>query len=61
MSGKQIKAMRKKLMLTQTEFADRLHVSFATLNRWERGRNRPLPDRMERLKEWSRVVREELE
>lgn len=32
-----IKLLRKKMLLTQTEFADKLGVSFATVNRWENG------------------------
>lgn len=32
-----IKLLRKKMLLTQTEFADKLGISFATVNRWENG------------------------
>jgi len=54
MNAKEIKTLRKRLGLTQVEFASKFMVSFATLNRWENGHNRPLPDRMEKLKEWKR-------
>ena len=37
--------------LTQQEFAAELGVSFAAVNRWERGRNAPQPDRLVRIRE----------
>lgn len=33
--------LRKKLLLTQMEFAEYMGVSFATINRWEKGRFDP--------------------
>jgi repressor LexA len=36
-----IKSLRKKLHLTQEEFAQRLGVSSITVQNWESGRNRP--------------------
>ena len=36
-----IKKLRLKLMLTQTEFADLIGVSFGTVNRWESGKYAP--------------------
>jgi putative transcriptional regulator len=39
--GKIIKELRDKLLLTQTEMADKLGVSFATINRWENGKHEP--------------------
>ena len=32
-----VKTLRKKLILSQTEFAKLLGVSYATVNRWESG------------------------
>lgn len=32
-----IKKLRKKMLMTQTEFAEFLGVSFASINRWEGG------------------------
>ena len=55
MTPNEIKDLRKRMGLTQVQLAQKLHVSFATLNRWERGHNKPLPDRMERLKELDRL------
>src|SRR5947207_15073307 len=36
-----LRAIRGKLNLTQEQLADRLGVSFATVNRWEGGANAP--------------------
>lgn len=39
--SKAIKQLRMKLLLTQTEFAELLEVSFESVNRWENGKNEP--------------------
>jgi len=36
-----IKKLRGKMILTQTEFASLLEVSFGAVNRWESGKYRP--------------------
>lgn len=36
-----IRILRNKMLLTQTEFAEYLGVSFGTVNRWESGRFEP--------------------
>ena len=36
-----IKTLREKLFLSQSEFAERLGVSFATVNRWENDKHEP--------------------
>ncbi len=36
-----IKSLRKKMLLTQEEFATYLGVSFGTVNRWENGQYDP--------------------
>lgn len=33
--GALIKAVRKEMGVSQKEFANKLHVSFSTVNRWE--------------------------
>ena len=38
---KLIKSIREYLRLSQTEFADKIGVTFATVNRWENGRAIP--------------------
>ena len=35
--------LRNKLIMTQEEFADYLGVSFASVNRWEKGHFKPTP------------------
>ena len=37
----QIKTIREKLLVTQEELAFMLGVTFATINRWERGHHEP--------------------
>lgn len=37
----EIKTIRQKAFLTQTEFAKEINVSFSTVNRWESGKTRP--------------------
>ncbi len=46
-----IKELRKKLLLTQTEFADLLGVSLASVARWELGENEPTMKIKRKLKE----------
>lgn len=36
-----IKTIRDKLFLTQTELAEKIEVSFASVNRWEQGHHEP--------------------
>ncbi len=36
-----IRILRNKMLLTQTEFAEYLGVSFGTVNRWESGKFEP--------------------
>lgn len=36
-----IKTLRKKMSLSQEEFAKVLGVSFSSINRWENGRHEP--------------------
>lgn len=36
-----IKELRKKMMLSQEEFAKVLGVSFSSINRWENGKHEP--------------------
>ncbi|MEP0835185.1 helix-turn-helix domain-containing protein [Microcoleus sp. AS-A8] len=38
-----VKELRKRLGLTQLQFAQSLGVSFQSVNRWERGKTKPLP------------------
>lgn len=36
-----VKKLREKMLLTQTEFAEKLGVSFASVNRWENSEHEP--------------------
>lgn len=38
---KQVKIVRLKLHMSQTEFGELLGVSFSTVNRWENGKSSP--------------------
>lgn len=38
---KLLKAYREKVLITQEEFAQKLGVSYVTLNRWENGKFEP--------------------
>ncbi|MBF6042304.1 helix-turn-helix transcriptional regulator [Pseudomonas sp. P154a] len=37
----EVKALRKKLIMSQENLAAELGVSFATVNRWENGKTQP--------------------
>ena len=39
--AKLLKDIRNKLLLSQTEMAELLEVSFASINRWENGHHEP--------------------
>ncbi|MEG0835893.1 MAG: helix-turn-helix transcriptional regulator [Christensenellaceae bacterium] len=48
--SEKISILRKKSLLTQTEFATELNVSFTTVNRWENGKAMPNFGAMKRIK-----------
>lgn len=39
--SKQIKKLREKLIMSQSEFAQLIGVSFSSVNRWENGKYEP--------------------
>lgn len=39
--AEEVKSLRKKMIMSQMEFADYLGVSFGTVNRWESDRFNP--------------------
>ena len=45
-----IKQTRKKLFMSQEDFATSIHVSVATINRWENGRSKPNLTAMKSIK-----------
>jgi len=46
----QLKLTRQKVLLTQEDFATKVHVSVATINRWEKGHSRPNITAMKNIK-----------
>jgi transcriptional regulator with XRE-family HTH domain len=48
--AERVKSVRFTLGLSQVALADRLQVAFSTVNRWERGKTRPLPALLRQLK-----------
>lgn len=49
--SKLIKKLREKMLLTQTEFASLLGVTFGTVNRWENGKHEPTMKEKRKLAE----------
>ncbi len=49
--SKEIKIIRQRLFMTQTDFADALRVSYTTVNRWETGHTRPNFSAMKEIKQ----------
>ena len=43
--------LRRELLITQTELADLLKVSFASVNRWENGRFEPTMKAKRKIKQ----------
>lgn len=48
--------IRKKGFCTQMEFAERIGVSFSTVNRWETGKMSPNVSTMKRLKAYCETL-----
>jgi putative transcriptional regulator len=46
-----VKGLRKRLGVTQEQFAHEVGVTFSTVNQWENGRRRPQPFLLKRLLE----------
>jgi transcriptional regulator with XRE-family HTH domain len=46
-----IKELRKRLGLTQEQFAQKVGVTYSTVNHWENGKRVPLPFLVKRLVE----------
>jgi len=44
-----IKELRKRLALTQEQFAQRVGVTYSTVNHWENGKRTPQPYLVQRL------------
>jgi putative transcriptional regulator len=50
--GEKIKEMRQKNLLSQTDFAEELGVSFSTVNRWENNKAIPNYQAQKKIKEF---------
>lgn len=50
--SEQIKRIRQELLITQTELAGILGVTFASVNRWENGRHEPTTKQKRALKDF---------
>ena len=58
--GKLIKEIRKKHNLTQKEFADKYHVTYQAVSKWENGKNMPDSSLIKQISEDFNVSLEEL-
>ena len=58
--GQLIKALRKKHNLTQKEFADKYHVTYQAVSKWENGKNMPDSTLIKQISEDFNVSLEEL-
>ena len=47
-----LKVTRQKAFMSQEAFANEIHVSVATINRWENGRSKPNLTAMKNLKQF---------
>jgi transcriptional regulator with XRE-family HTH domain len=56
MTSQEIIDLRKTLGMSQVIFAEKLGVSFATVNRWENGRHIPSPLAIEKIKSLSKTA-----
>ena len=55
--SKLVKELRERLGLTQEQFAQKVGVTYGSVNRWENGKRRPQPFLVRRLLE----IKQELE
>ncbi|MFR2553298.1 MAG: helix-turn-helix domain-containing protein [Clostridioides difficile] len=53
--SEEIKMVRMKAFLTQPLFAEEIHVSFSTINRWENGKGKPNLTAMKAIKSFCEV------
>lgn len=58
--GKFIKEIRKKHNLTQKEFADKYHVTYQAVSKWENGKNMPDSSLIKQISEDFNISLEEL-
>jgi len=51
-----VKELRRRLHLTQEQFAQRVGVTYSTVNHWENGKRMPLPFLVKRLLEMKKEL-----
>lgn len=56
-----IKLIRYKLFITQAELAEKIDVSFASVNRWEKGHHEPTMKAKRKLAEICRELNIDME
>ncbi len=56
-----IKLIRDKLFITQAELAEKIDVSFASVNRWEKGHHEPTMKAKRKLAEICRELNIDME
>ncbi len=56
-----IKSIRDKLFITQAELAEKINVSFASVNRWEQGHHEPTMKAKRKLAEICRELNIDME
>ena len=54
-----IRELRQRLDLTQEQFAQRVGVTYSTVNHWENGKRVPLPFLVKRLSEMKKDLDED--
>lgn len=55
-----LKDIRRQFGLTQEQLAHRIGVSFTSVNHWERGRRRPIPIALDKVKAVARQAKIDL-
>ncbi len=50
--SEEVKELRHKCLLSQTDFAKAIGVSFSTVNRWETGKSKPNYKALKRIDEY---------
>lgn len=50
-AAKLVKDLRRRLGLTQEQFAQKVGVTYSTVNHWENGKRAPQPFLLQRLRE----------
>ena len=55
--AKVVKSLRKAIGLTQEQFAAKIGVTLSTVNRWEKGRNKPQSLAIKQINALRRVLK----